>query len=114
MILGVGIEAVEISRFKKAIERRGERLVDRLFTKGEIAWCNSQKRPEVHLSVRFAAKVSLFKALGRTLRFKDVEVVKDALGRPSFMGTAIGPESITLSMTHDAGVSLAQTIVETR
>lgn len=114
MIIGVGIEAVEISRFKKALERRGERLVDRLFTKGEIEWCNSQRRPEVHLSARFAAKASLFKALGRTLRFNDVEVVKDALGRPYFRGEGLGAESITLSMTHDAGVSLAQSIVETR
>lgn len=114
MILGIGIEAVEIRRFREAVERRGQRLLGRLFTDAEIKWCNGQRRPEVHLSARFAAKLSLFKALGRPLRFKDVEIARDAGGRPFFKCEGVNGASITLSMTHDAGVSLAHTIVEAR
>ncbi len=67
MVHGIGIEIVSIERFRAAMERRGEKLLHRLFTEGELKFCLGRKRPEVHLSARFAAKRSLFKALGRSL-----------------------------------------------
>ena len=85
MIHGIGIDTVEISRFKRALDRWGDRLKTRLFTPGELAYCLGQRSPERHLSARFAAKVSFFKALGRPLAFRDVEVSRDPAGAPSIV-----------------------------
>lgn len=114
MIYGIGIEIVDISRFRSAMERRGPALLKRLFTEDELSYCRSKRRPEVHLAARFAAKLSLFKALGRTFGFHDVEIVRGPGGEPSFR--IEGVESlglrVSLSLTHDGGVGIAETVVE--
>lgn len=112
MILGIGIDIVEAPRFKAAVDRFGERLLNRLFTGQELGYCMRQRRPERHLSARFAAKVSLFKALGRGLSYRAVEVKRDESGRPSFESLELKGLRVSLSITHDGDLSLAQTIIE--
>ncbi|MBI5586834.1 MAG: holo-ACP synthase [Deltaproteobacteria bacterium] len=113
MIYGIGIDAVDVSRFRTAMERRGERLLQRLFTQSELDYCMGKKAPEVHLAARFAGKVSFIKAIGRRFDFRDVEITRDPDGRPSV--AAKGLEKgfrVNISITHDGGISLAETIVE--
>lgn len=112
MIHGVGIELVEAPRFKNAIDRFGERLLKRVFTEGELAYCLKQRNPERFLAARYAAKVSFSKALGRPVRFKDVEVTRDGGGRPSFCVKGMSDIKASLSITHDGDLSLAETILE--
>lgn len=115
MILGIGIDMVEVARFRAAVDRWGDALLERLFTAGELDRCRKKKDPAVHLAARFAAKLSLMKALGHTLRFTDLEVANDRTGRPYFVfpGGSPGEDlSISLSISHDGGVGVAQTIVE--
>jgi len=83
MIYGIGIDVVDIDRFASALKRWGSRLTDRLFTQGELDYCMGHRRPERHLAARFAAKVSLCKALGHALPYGEVEVVRDAEGNRS-------------------------------
>src|ERR1700744_1196693 len=107
MIIGVGIDVVEIARFEQALNRpRG--LSGRLFTDGE------RILPPHSLAARFAAKEALAKALGapRGLLWTDAEVVTQDRGRPSLLvyGTiaaaaaTLGVSGWHLSLSHDAGI----------
>lgn len=115
VIVGIGVDVVDLARFTRAVERTA-RLVDRLFT------ANERDLPVHSLAARFAAKEALMKALGETegVRWHDMEIVSDAEGNPEFVlsGTAAaiaarrGIGSLHLSMTHDAGVACAFVVAE--
>src|SRR3989304_2004762 len=113
MIHGIGIDTVEVSRFAKAMARWGERLERRLFTASELDYCLRQRSPERHLSARFAAKVSFFKALGRAMPYRDVEVVRDASGAPMISAKGLPPGlRVNISISHDGDLSIAEPIIE--
>lgn len=84
MIYGIGVDIVKIDRMKAAAERWGARFLDRVFTEGEIAHCFRKKEPYPSLSVRFAAKEALIKAVGSRLggSLQDIEVTNSPAGRP--------------------------------
>jgi holo-[acyl-carrier protein] synthase len=115
MILGIGVDIVDLTRFERAAGRTPA-LLDRLFTVAE------RSLPLHSLAGRFAAKEALIKAIGDStgVRWHDMEVVSNALGNPSFVlhGAvasivgALGVDSIHLSMSHDAGIAVAYVIVE--
>ncbi|GMR04535.1 MAG: holo-ACP synthase [Thermodesulfobacteriota bacterium] len=114
MIYGIGIDIVDVHRFRAASERFGEGFLRRLFTDKELGYCMTKRFPERHLAARFAAKVSLFKAMGRSVRFTDVEVMRDEKGRP-FFSVFPGEEGafkFTLSLSHGKAFGIAETIVE--
>lgn len=116
MILGVGIDVVEVTRFELALSRT-KGLPARLFTERERAL------PVRSLAARFAAKEALAKALGAPsgLLWTDAEVVTAADGRPSLRvyGTVaaaaarLGVTRWHLSLTHDGGIASAVVIAET-
>ena len=85
MILGLGIDLVEVARIEKALAK-GERFTRRLFSPGEAAYCNRHKEPARHFAARFAAKEAGMKALGtgwsNGVGWKDFEVRHDPHGRP--------------------------------
>lgn len=84
MIYGVGIDLVKIERMKDVVERWGERFLNRVFTKTEIAYCYEKKNPYLSLAVRFAAKEALIKAIGSEIpvSLTDVEIINSANGKP--------------------------------
>lgn len=116
MIVGVGIDVVDIARFESILVRRPQLLV-RLFTVDE-----RRLRP-ASLAARFAAKEAVAKALGAPagLAWQDCEVVSARSGRPSLVlrGTvaaAAGAQGIAhwhLSLSHDAGIASAMVVAET-
>ena len=63
-IIGLGIDLTEIPRIVSTIDRYGTRFLQRIFTEGEIAYCQSMKFPGRHFAARFAAKEALSKAFG--------------------------------------------------
>lgn len=115
MIVGVGIDVVDIGRFTARMEAN-TRLGQRLFTEQELGL-----RPE-SMAARFAAKEALAKALGAPvgLRWTDATVVRAADGRPHLVvsGTVaaraadLGVDRFHLSLSHDAGVASAVVIAE--
>lgn len=124
MITGLGVDIVEIDRMKAALERR-PKLKERLFSADERAYCDKRSRPEVHYALRFAAKEAVLKALGTGfsgMRFCDVEVVREASGRPvpHLSGRAaeraeqlgIIEMHLSLSFTHTTAVASAVAITE--
>lgn len=115
MIVGIGIDVCDISRWREMVARRPG-AVDRLLTPAEALLNHTSQ------AGRFAAKEALAKALGAPggLGWQDAEVVVDELGRPSFRisGTVaaraaeLGVTHVHLSITHDSGIASAFVICE--
>lgn len=86
MILGVGIDIIEVSRIRASYERFGERFVNRILLPNEIAYCLSHKDPGPFLAARFAAKEAISKAfgtgIGAQLGWQDMEVGRKESGEP--------------------------------
>jgi holo-[acyl-carrier protein] synthase len=86
MILGVGIDLIEVERIKASYERFGERLLNRILHPAEIAYCLSHKEPAPFLAARFAAKEAISKAfgtgIGARLGWLDMEVGRRESGEP--------------------------------
>ena len=124
MVLGVGIDLVEISRFESRSDDEDQAVLSDLFTVNEIAYCASKRYPARHLAARFAAKEAFLKALGTGARtpgeFLLVEVVTDELGAPEVKlhgaiakrGEKFGVKSIRISLTHTSTTAAAVVVVE--
>jgi holo-[acyl-carrier protein] synthase len=121
-IEGVGVDLVELDRIRAALERHGERFLDRILTAGERAYCYRRRDPVPHVAARFAAKEAVVKALGtgfaQGIRWVDVEVERDEVGPPRIVlhGAAqqIAGEAarVHLSLTHDKGAAIAVAVLE--
>jgi holo-[acyl-carrier protein] synthase len=109
-VIGIGIDAVEVGRFRQALIRT-PRLAERLFSGAERDYASRQPDPTERLAARFAAKEAVMKAMGVGLgafRFRDVEVVRADSGAPALVlsgrAAALAAErGITdwrLSLTH--------------
>ena len=88
MIFGTGIDIVNIERIESMMARWGDLFLGRVFTEGEIVWCQKRTRSPECFAIRFAAKEAFLKAIGRGLRngmqWTDIEVENDPLGKALF------------------------------
>jgi holo-[acyl-carrier protein] synthase len=121
-IIGLGIDATDIPRIAAALERYGERFMNRIFTDGEIAYCRRRRQPAIHFAGRFAAKEAAMKALGtghtQNVLWRGVEVVRHG-GPPQlqFHGgaarrfAAMGAQSSLLTITHSETLAIAQVVI---
>ena|SRR6185436_14647336 len=86
MILGTGIDIIEVERIRLSYERFGERFLNRILTPAEIAYCLGHRKPAAFLAARFAAKEAISKAfgtgIGQHLGWQDLEVARKASGEP--------------------------------
>ena len=124
MIYGIGVDLVEIDRMERAITRSGPRLVERLYTADEHAYCSAKRFPYPCLAARFACKEAFLKALGtglrKRMRWRDIEVRRDPLGKPFLQlyghlrerCADAGIRHIHLSLSHSAGHAVAQVVLE--
>ncbi len=124
MIIGTGIDIIEVPRVAEAIERFGDRFLRRIFTAGEIQYCQSKRNAVERFAARFAAKEAALKAIGTGWRsgvaWTDVEVRRQPGGRPilTFSGAAgahavaLGMKRASLSLSHTAEIATAQVILE--
>ncbi|MEQ8844450.1 MAG: holo-ACP synthase [Phycisphaerales bacterium] len=124
MILGHGVDLVEVERVARSVERFGDRFLDRVFTQKEREYAGDGPRRHEHLAARFAAKEAVFKALGtgwaQGAGWTDIEVVRSASGRPGIVlhGRAqelafrMGVKWWHLSLTHTRGMAIASVIGE--
>jgi len=114
VVIGVGIDIIEVARVRKAIERN-PRFVDRVFTAGELAYSEGKKTRFQHLAARFAAKEAFFKALGRRVGWTEVEVANLPSGQPELVVRSTEDLGITqsrISLSHLAEYALAVVILE--
>jgi holo-[acyl-carrier protein] synthase len=124
MIVGSGIDMVEIGRIQQSVERYGQRFLDRVYTAAEQAYCLRKRKSAESLAARFAAKEAGAKALGtgisRGVNWLEIEVAREPGGRPTlrFLGRAaeialqLGVTHTALSITHTAELSMASVILE--
>ena len=86
MILGIGIDIIEVERIKNSFERFGERFLKRILHADEIGYCLSHREPAPFLAARFAAKEAISKAfgtgIGAQLGWQDLEIGRKASGEP--------------------------------
>jgi holo-[acyl-carrier protein] synthase len=124
MIVGSGIDLVEIARIQQSVERFGKRFLDRVYTAAEQAYCMRKRNSAESLAARFAAKEAGAKALGtgisRGVSWLEIEVIREPGGRPTirFHGRAgelaerMGVAQIALSITHTDTLSMASVVLE--
>ncbi|MGO9723592.1 MAG: holo-[acyl-carrier-protein] synthase [Methylocella sp.] len=124
MIIGTGVDIAEVPRIRESIERFGDRFLRRIFTDGEVRYCERKANRCESYAARFAAKEAGMKALGtgwsRGVRWRDIEVVRAKGQRPTlqFHGQAaaiaasLGTKNIALSLTHTSEQALAHVILE--
>ncbi|MBI5773123.1 MAG: holo-ACP synthase [Verrucomicrobia bacterium] len=125
MILGTGIDLIEVERIAASYEKFGERFVQRILRPGEIAYCLAHKNPAPFLAARFAAKEAVSKAfgtgIGATLGWQDIEVCKRESGEPFVvlhdkgreLFTQRGAGRLLLSLTHTQNYAAAVAVLET-
>ena len=123
MVVGLGIDIVEVPRIRKALEG-GQALAQRVFTDAERGYCEARKNRYQHFAGRFAAKEAALKALGtgwqEGIRWHDVEVLPGDLGKPElrFHGrareimAARGAQSALLTISHASEYAVAAVVLQ--
>ena len=124
MIVGSGIDLVEIGRIQRAMDRFGARFLNRVFTQAEQEYCLRKRAAAESFAARFAAKEAAAKALGtgisRGVNWLDIEIIREPGGRPGlrFHGHAahiaarMGVMNAALSLTHTADLAMAGVALE--
>ena len=125
MIVGLGIDAVDIDRVERMLADRGERMLARLFSEGERRYVQTKVAPGQHFAVRLAAKEAAYKALAgnelaRGIGWRDVEVLTRADGSPELRmhGRAaerfaeLGAVRTHVSLTHSQTTAVAVVVLE--
>jgi holo-[acyl-carrier protein] synthase len=124
MIVGTGIDIVEVPRVAQSIERFGERFLNRVFTAAEIRYCQPKANRVERFAARFAAKEAAMKAIGTGMRggvsWQDFEVGREPGGRPTMVfhgkaaqvAQALGVRRTHVSVSHTEGHAIAYVILE--
>jgi len=89
MIIRQGVDIVSVKRLEEAACRHGNRFLDRIFTRGEQAYCESKRFKYEHYAARFAAKEAMMKAMEirrqNRFRFREIEVARRPTGKPEIV-----------------------------
>ncbi len=124
MILGTGIDIIEVARIAASFEKFGERFVNRVLLPDEIAYCLRHKNPAPFLAVRFAAKEAISKAfgtgIGAQLGWRNMEIRRKESGEPYVLlhgqgvelFAARGARRLIVSLTHTENYAAATAILE--
>lgn len=123
-IVALGMDLAQIARFEAAYARHGERLLERVFTDGERAYCDQRKSRMTNYTGRFAVKEAVMKVLGtgwaQGVAWRDIEVVRHSGEAPTVVlhgvaariASAKGIARIHVTITHDAGIAAAVAVAE--
>jgi len=123
MILGIGIDIIEVKRVEKLLEKRGESFLNRVFLPEEIEYCREKSYPAQHYAARLAVKEAVMKAFGEgwteKIGWKDIRVTRTQKGQPGVelldkgkkLQEEKGVNSILISLSHADNYSVAQAII---
>jgi len=124
MLIGTGVDLIEVERIAHSIERYGERFLRRVYTDHEIAYCRGRRVSAESFAARFAAKEAGAKALGtgisRGVTWNEFEVARKPGGRPvlelrgraALLAEELGVRAISLSLTHTGSLAMATVVME--
>lgn len=116
MILGLGVDIIEIERIQKAIDRWGDLFLKHVFCPEEIAYAQMHKNAAQHFAARFAAKEAVFKAIGDNpqIGWKDIVIKNDKHGKPCCIFHNKGfKNKILISLSHTHIYAVASAIITT-
>ncbi|MCX5715437.1 MAG: holo-ACP synthase [Candidatus Omnitrophica bacterium] len=123
MIIGTGVDIVEIARIKKAAKNWKARFLTRIFTDRELAYSRQKKFSHQHLAARFAAKEAVLKAFGdasiNSMEWKEIEITNNKDGKPlvRLSGKALQTKKrrkvkdIIISLSHTKNYAVASAIL---
>ncbi len=126
MIVGCGVDMIEIARIAEVLDRYGDRFRLRIYLPGEILYCTQKRNSAEGFAARFAAKEAAAKALGTGIQhgvgWRDIEVLRASSGQPTvvFHGRAAeiarqrGVTHAFVSLTHSRTQALAEVLLENR
>src|SRR5260221_2169165 len=118
MIVGSGLDLVEVDRIRRALDRFPQRFRDRVFTPREVAYCERYRNSVERYASRFAAKEAGMKALGTGWRggigWRDLEVVRPPGSRPTLEFHGVAPRRASALCGHHGGLSLTHTLTQTK
>ena len=124
MLIGTGVDLIEVERIAHSIERFGERFLRRVYTDHEIAYCRGRRVSAESFAARFAAKEAGAKALGtgisRGVTWNEFQVARNPGGRPvlelrgraALLAEELGVRAISLSLTHTGSLAMATVLME--
>ncbi len=124
MIIGTGVDVIEIARIGSVLERLKDRFIARVFTSAEQQFCNQHRDPVPHYAVRFAAKEALFKAIGtgwaKGVTWLDAEVLRERQEAPALrlhgeaqrLSELMGVKKVHVSLSHSDQWAVALVILE--
>ena len=125
MVIGLGTDLIEVARIERSLARFREHFLARVYTPGEIAYCNARvKTAAESFAARFAAKEAGAKALGtgisRGVSWRELEVTRRPgqapqlilHGRAAEIALALGVERLSLSLTHTRELAMAVVVAE--
>ncbi|MHC4886459.1 MAG: holo-ACP synthase [Planctomycetota bacterium] len=124
MILGTGVDLIEIDRIADLLSRHGDHFLQKTFTDAEQAYCAPKAQSAQHFAARFAAKEATMKALGtgwqKGVGFLSIEVFKEDVGKPRLrlhgraqeVADSLGVTHMHLSLSHGQEVAIAHVILE--
>ncbi len=116
MIIGTGVDIIEIPRIRAAVERWGDAFLSRVLNPREISYAKSHTVPFPHYAGRFAAKEAVYKALGdKAVTWKDLTIINASDGKPvcHVKGLPAG-RVVHLSISHSKFYAVASAVVETK
>jgi holo-[acyl-carrier protein] synthase len=121
MVIGIGIDIIEIDRIKKSVDTFGDNFLNKIYTKTEIDYCLSKYNKYQHLAARFAAKEAIYKAIQsgweKEATWKNIEIANESNGLPvvKFFGKLndfIGDDKeIKVSLSHSDNYVAAVAII---
>ena len=120
--LAAGIDAIELARVQKTLDRHPDRFLSRVFTELEIAFCRGRVR---ELAVRFAGKEAMMKALGTGVRgvgWREIEILPNFAGAPQVTlhgraarrAQAMDLDEVTVSISHERRMAVAVAVAHRR
>ena len=124
MIIGIGMDVVEVRRIRELLRRHPERGLRRLFTVSEVEHCRTSASPEQSYAARFAAKEALFKALGTGwsggVCWNEVEVQRERAAAPRLvlygatlaLAESLGVRQTHVSLSHTTEIAAAYVVLE--
>ena len=122
-LLGIGIDVVEVERIGSSMDEFKDKFLNRIFTKSEQEYCESQKRPVIHYAARFAAKEAIAKAfgtgIGKEISWLDIEITRQSSGEPAVnmcgngknYAQKLNVSDIKISLTHAEHYAAANAVV---
>ena len=123
MIIGIGVDLIDVTRFESIIYRWQQRFLRRVFTDKEIRYCNTKKHPAQRFATRYAAKEAFIKALfprgQKGIRLKDIEIdqrenrpVVNLNGRVKELADKRKIKDVHLMVSHDGDYGIANVVLE--